>query len=105
MIGISAGQRYLTSSPVTARPISIRWISDVPSKIVKIVDYGQFPQVSGLHDPVVSARIQQRLSEGNDGFRSARVRFQAWFGRTPRRHREPSRCPLCCRYIGGKLLR
>jgi hypothetical protein len=30
---------YLTSSPVTVRPISIRWISDVPSKMVKIVDY------------------------------------------------------------------
>ena len=29
---------YLTSSPVTARPISIRWISDVPSKIVKILE-------------------------------------------------------------------
>jgi hypothetical protein len=27
---------YLTSSPVIARPISIRWISEVPSKIVKI---------------------------------------------------------------------
>jgi hypothetical protein len=31
---------YRTSSPVTARPMIIRWISDVPSKIVKIVDYG-----------------------------------------------------------------
>jgi hypothetical protein len=27
-------QRYRTSSPVATRPISIRWISDVPSKIV-----------------------------------------------------------------------
>jgi hypothetical protein len=27
---------YRTSSPVIARPISIRWISDVPSKMVKI---------------------------------------------------------------------
>jgi hypothetical protein len=39
-IGISAGRvrslAYRTSSPVTVRPISIRWISDVPSKIVKI---------------------------------------------------------------------
>ena len=32
----TAGQRYRTSSPVIVRPISIRWISDVPSKIVKI---------------------------------------------------------------------
>ena len=28
---------YRTSSPVTARPMIIRWISDVPSKIVKIL--------------------------------------------------------------------
>jgi hypothetical protein len=35
--GISAGQRYRTSNPVTARPTIIRWISDVPSKIVKIL--------------------------------------------------------------------
>ena len=27
---------YLTSSPVTARPMIIRWISEVPSKMVKI---------------------------------------------------------------------
>ena len=32
----TAGQRYRTSSPVTARPMIIRWISDVPSKMVKI---------------------------------------------------------------------
>jgi hypothetical protein len=36
---------YLTSSPVTAHPMIIRWISDVPSKIVKSWPYGQFPQV------------------------------------------------------------
>jgi hypothetical protein len=30
---------YLTSSPVIVRPISIRWISLVPSKMVKILDY------------------------------------------------------------------
>jgi hypothetical protein len=30
---------YLTSSPVKARPMIMRWISEVPSKIVKIVDY------------------------------------------------------------------
>jgi hypothetical protein len=33
---ISAGQSYRTSNPVTALPMIIRWISDVPSKIVKI---------------------------------------------------------------------
>jgi hypothetical protein len=36
-IGISAGQRYRTSNPVTDRPMIIRCISDVPSKIVKIL--------------------------------------------------------------------
>ncbi len=42
------------------------------------------PQVSSLYNPVVSARIQDRLSKRNDGFRSARVRFRVWFGRTIR---------------------
>jgi hypothetical protein len=44
MVGISAGRgrslAYRTSNPVTVRPISIRWISDVPSKIVKILAVG-----------------------------------------------------------------
>jgi hypothetical protein len=30
---------YRTSSPVTALPIIMRWNSDVPSKIVKILEY------------------------------------------------------------------
>jgi hypothetical protein len=29
---------YRTSSPVTALPMIMRWISDVPSKVVKLVD-------------------------------------------------------------------
>jgi hypothetical protein len=33
----SRHKSYRTSSPVTVRPISIRWISDVPSKIVKLL--------------------------------------------------------------------
>ena len=33
---VLAAQRYLTSSPVTARPMISRWISEVPSKIVKL---------------------------------------------------------------------
>jgi len=72
-IGISAGQSYRTSSPVTARPISIRWISDVPSKIVKIVDYGAVSAGQRSVDPLVSARIQHGPSEGNDGLRPARI--------------------------------
>jgi hypothetical protein len=35
---VSAAQGYRTSRPVTARPMSMRWISEVPSKMVKIVD-------------------------------------------------------------------
>jgi hypothetical protein len=31
---------------VTVRPISIRWISDVPSKIVKIADYDRGADVT-----------------------------------------------------------
>ena len=31
---------YRTSRPVIVRPISIRWMSDVPSKIVKILAIG-----------------------------------------------------------------
>ena len=34
----SAGQSYRTSSPVRARPMIMRWISEVPSKIVKLSD-------------------------------------------------------------------
>ena len=29
---------YRTSSPVTALPMIMRWISDVPSKIVKLME-------------------------------------------------------------------
>ena len=40
----TAGQRYLTSNPVTARPMIIRWISLVPSKIVKLFGLGKRDQ-------------------------------------------------------------
>ena len=33
---VSAGQGYRTSSPVMARPMIRRWISEVPSKMVKL---------------------------------------------------------------------
>jgi len=53
----------------------IRWISEVPSKIVKIlalwaVYAGQRPV-----NPLVSARIQHALFEINSGFGSARARL------------------------------
>ena len=69
---------------MAVQPISIRWISLVPSKMVKIVDYravsaGQ-PPVRG---PWVSARIQHRLSEGGGRSRLPRERFRARPGRGP----------------------
>jgi hypothetical protein len=42
----------------------IRWISDVPSKMVKIVDYGAVSAGQRPAGAVVSARIQHRISEG-----------------------------------------
>jgi hypothetical protein len=47
-----------TSSPVTALPMIMRWISDVPSKIVKVVEDVQFPQLDGLMMNLLSARTQ-----------------------------------------------
>jgi hypothetical protein len=35
---VFAAQDYQTSSPVTARPMIMRWISLVPSKMVKMSD-------------------------------------------------------------------
>jgi hypothetical protein len=77
---------YLTSSPVTARPMSIRWISDVPSKMVKIVDLGA---VSAGQRPAFLRGISTdsaRPSELNDGFGSALVWFRSWYEPTLRRH-------------------
>jgi hypothetical protein len=42
----------------------IRWISDVPSKIVKIVDYRAVSAGQRPDDPVVSARIQHGRPRG-----------------------------------------
>ena len=48
---------YRTSSPVIVRPISIRWISDVPSKMVKILEC--MGRVSGI-----PARASDRRAHG-----------------------------------------
>jgi hypothetical protein len=90
-IGISAGQPYRTSSPVTARPTIIRWISNVASKIVKVlavraVYAGQRP----VH-PVVSARIQHALSEMHVDFGSASVRVSVVVRTHAREGPRPSR--------------
>ena len=36
VVGALAAQGYRTSRPVTARPMIMRWISEVPSKMVKL---------------------------------------------------------------------
>jgi hypothetical protein len=53
-----------TSSPVAALPMIMRWISDVPSKIVKLGRCGQFPQVDGLLYGRLSARTQHAPATG-----------------------------------------
>jgi hypothetical protein len=65
---------YRTSSPVTARPMIIRWVSDVPSKIAKILHLWAVSACQRPVGPVVSARIQHGLFEMNDGFRRGNYR-------------------------------
>jgi hypothetical protein len=40
------GTSYRTSSPVTALPMSILWISEVPSKVVKAVILRGMPRLN-----------------------------------------------------------
>ena len=40
---------YRTGRPVTVRPMTRRWISDVPSKIVKILECDMAPQVGCVY--------------------------------------------------------
>jgi hypothetical protein len=42
----------------------MRWISDVPSKIVKLVTCWQFPQVDGLQSRRMSARLSTTVGCG-----------------------------------------
>jgi hypothetical protein len=91
---MSAVQSYRTSSPVIVRPISIRWISLVPSKIVKILDYGAVSagqRPSGHHgistDPARPIRDERRFPPGPSPLSSV-------YNRTPSRHPGPSDRPL-----------
>jgi hypothetical protein len=79
---------HRTSSPVIVRPISIRWISDAYSKMVKILAVGTVPQFSGLQTPVVSARIQHAPTEMNVGFGLAAPGFAS--GTNARREGPPA---------------
>jgi hypothetical protein len=67
---------YRTSSPVTALPMIRRWISDVPSKIVKIVD--RRPVCAGRWrgagaEPAPSQRDLRRRQSGDAPARSGRL--------------------------------
>jgi hypothetical protein len=58
---------YRTSSPVTALPMIMRWISDVPSKIVKIVEVRAVSEGrSGVRLPLVSTNSAPALFEVTD---------------------------------------
>jgi hypothetical protein len=53
---------YLTSSPVTALPMIMRWISDVPSKMVKLVEVRA---VSAGRRPAVQAHVSTNSAPQN----------------------------------------
>lgn len=61
-------QTYSSRIPEMARAITSRWISEVPSKMVKILELRAVSEVIGLRDPLVSAAIQHAPSEMNSGF-------------------------------------
>jgi hypothetical protein len=71
---------YLTSSPVTARPMIIRWISLVPSKMVKILAIGA---VYAGQRPAAPPGIS------TDSAPPVRDEFRLWAG--PVRDRRPGR--------------
>ena len=52
---VFAGQGDRTSRPVTARLMIMRWISEVPSKIVDV-------RVDGLVGGLVSSRVQHAVA-------------------------------------------
>jgi hypothetical protein len=62
---IRASGYYRTSSPLTALSMIMRWISDVPSKIVKLMEVRQFPQVDGVLARRLSAPTQHRSTPGS----------------------------------------
>jgi len=64
------GSGYLPSSLVTARPMSIRWISGVPSKMVKIVDYGAVSVGQRPVDPRGISTDPARVVRGESRFPS-----------------------------------
>ena len=73
-VGHTAGaatvlQATTVLAPVIERPMIIRWISLVPSKMVKILALGEVSAGQRPAEAVVSARVQHRLSGRNDGSR------------------------------------
>jgi hypothetical protein len=47
-MGADMQEHYRTGSPVIVRPMTRRWISDVPSKMVKIFGLDFSPQATGI---------------------------------------------------------
>jgi hypothetical protein len=86
----ATGSSTPTNAGLASGPTIIRWISLVPSRIVKIVDYGTVSTGQRPARPVVSARIQHGLFEGNDVSDRPVSGFECGSD-TPRRHYEPSR--------------
>jgi hypothetical protein len=90
---VSAGGSYRTGRPVTARPMIMRWISLVPSKIVKIVELAA---VSAGQRPVTPSGISTnsaRPVRDESGFRPAVARCpsgSARVGRALRTRQIPS---------------
>jgi hypothetical protein len=90
---------YRTSSPVTALPLIMRWISDVPSKIVKLVEVRA---VSAGRGPVWAAAVSTNSARIHGHcWRQLRVGFDS--GRSVvevatagELHEHSALCPICC---------
>lgn len=67
---------------MTVLPMSIRCISLVPSKIVKILALRAFSAGQQPAGPRGISTDSARPAEMNPGFGSARVRFRSWYERT-----------------------
>jgi len=65
---------YRTSSPATALPMITRWISEVPSKIVNLVELRAVPQVDALSIAALSAPTKHGCPAGSDCSAVVRLR-------------------------------
>jgi hypothetical protein len=68
---------YRTSSPVTVRPISIRWISLVPSKMVKIAAVALAPEPATPRAGRIADRTRARHADVHRLLAEGRSQAQA----------------------------